>query len=525
MAVGDQVCLTKWLPPGEDVLELPLNQILSLTTGVISGMVNTGGVTSEIAPIPSIIGMSYDLGRIIGLYAAEGHCDANKIRFSFNLNEENTIVAELVDLLKSTLSIKARLQYRPNNCLNVVIYGKTWTEVFKMLVPGTSKHGDKRLSSHVTSGNKEFLRGVLEGWFDGDGHARRTEQQGITVSHQLGQNMYDIAQGLGLFPVIRTSKPSLNKWAKTRQDRWEVIIPTGEGNRPASTSKGVFRKVTDISKTTYTDYVFNMHVEGDNSYVANGVGVHNCVGFGWSHELSATPSVVPTLAPGALSIYNRAKQLDQWEGENYDGTSVLAGAKAVSELRNNVGTPYISEYRWAFGLQDLLLSLAHNGPVVLGLNWFNNMFDTDANGYLHPTGGLAGGHCLLAIGVVIVSAITYPTSLDEIDLDKSYVVLHNSWGKDWGQAGRAKVTLRDMAFLLSQEGEACVPMIRNADVIVYPPATNELPPVIMKTYFSTRYSSVFHGTHPGIRSYKTYTTYDQARNLGLRPCYICKPTT
>lgn len=246
-----------------------------------------------------------------------------------------------------------------------------------------------------------------------------------------------------------------------------------------------------------------------------------CVGFGWSHELSASPSVVPTPATTAYALYKRAQQLDQWAGESYEGTSVLAGAKAVKELKNNVGVPYISEYRWAFGLLDLILALVHNGPVVMGLNWYKNMFDTDSNGFITPTGGVMGGHCLLALGVVIVPVAGVAgdiTSLDQIDLDKSYIVLHNSWGRGWGVSGRAKITLRNMDFLLKDDGEACVPMGRNADVVLTPPATVE------KTYFSTRYSSVFHGTHPGLRAYRTYLGYDKAVASGLRPCSICRPT-
>jgi hypothetical protein len=258
-----------------------------------------------------------------------------------------------------------------------------------------------------------------------------------------------------------------------------------------------------------------------------------CVGFGWSHELSATPEVVPTSEATAFAIYNRAKKLDSWPGENYSGTSVLAGAKAVSELRNNVGEAYLKEYRWAFGLSDLVLALGHHGPAVLGVNWFTGMWGPDASGFLHVTGNVEGGHCILALGVNIVpkAGVTDPTSLSDVDLDKSYVLVHNSWGADWGQQGRAKISLADMAILLNStnDGEACIPVVRTADAIIVPvePSPGPSPaPVVPKTtasYFSVRRSTVFHDYHPGLKPYKTFATREEALRAGLRACSVCRP--
>lgn len=255
-----------------------------------------------------------------------------------------------------------------------------------------------------------------------------------------------------------------------------------------------------------------------------------CVGFGWSHELASTPAPVPTNNTVAFSLYKRAQQLDPWPGENYSGTSVLAGAKAVQELKNNVGQSYIAEYRWAFGLPDLLLALAHTGPVVLGLNWYEGMFDTDPLGFLRRTGALSGGHCILALGVYIVLVAGFtgePTQLSHLDLDNSYIVLHNSWGKDWGTGGKAKISLRDMQTLLAEDGEACVPMVRNVDAVISP--TDPVPPAPVKPkgkgkFYAVRNSSVFHVNHPGIRENRVFASYAEARRLGLRPCAICRPT-
>lgn len=187
-----------------------------------------------------------------------------------------------------------------------------------------------------------------------------------------------------------------------------------------------------------------------------------CVGFSWSHELASRPKVVPTDNTIARSIYHRAQQLDEWPGEAYEGTSVIAGAKAVMEMKNSKGQPHLNEYRWAFGVQDLILAVGYKGPAVLGVAWWTDMFDVNENGFLIPSGEIAGGHAILCKGFKLVKKDKkQPASFENMDRDKSYFTLHNSWGQSWGINGTAKVTVNDMHKLLTEDGEACIPVKRN----------------------------------------------------------------
>lgn len=191
-----------------------------------------------------------------------------------------------------------------------------------------------------------------------------------------------------------------------------------------------------------------------------------CVGFAWSHELSAKPKVVIRGDEYALKVYNRAKEIDPWPGEDYSGTSVLAGVKAVMEDVNSLGNAYIREYRWGFGLQDVMRIIGYRGPVVLGINWYYDMYFPQDNGFITPTGQLVGGHAIMANGIRIVkkdSSGDYPVPFENVDLDKSWVRLHNSWGRSYGLGGDAKITLTDLDKLLREQGEACIPTIRSFD--------------------------------------------------------------
>jgi len=176
-----------------------------------------------------------------------------------------------------------------------------------------------------------------------------------------------------------------------------------------------------------------------------------CVGFSMAHELAGRPVCVPfseTTAKFAREqVYWEAQKIDPWPGGAYpgaspfyEGTSVLAGMKILHRLG------YIGAYRWAFGLNDLVLAVGFKGPAVLGINWYDGMFDVHPCGHVHTTGQVAGGHAILCKGV---------------NVKNRTFTLHNSWGPEWGNGGDALISWEEMDRLLREQGEAVIPLIRS----------------------------------------------------------------
>jgi hypothetical protein len=159
-----------------------------------------------------------------------------------------------------------------------------------------------------------------------------------------------------------------------------------------------------------------------------------CVGFGVAHELAARPAEARMGDQYAREIYREAKKIDPWPGEDYEGTSVLAGVKVAQKLG------WMKSYRWSFSLEDLILGVGFNGPAVMGLAWLEGMSNTDEKGFIHVTGTVRGGHCILNRAV---------------NIKEKYFMLHNSWGRSWGIDGDCKVSFLDMEKLLGMDGEAC----------------------------------------------------------------------
>lgn len=191
-----------------------------------------------------------------------------------------------------------------------------------------------------------------------------------------------------------------------------------------------------------------------------------CVGYAYAHELIARPVVVVGINNEyARNIYWEAQMVDEWEGGAYpgaapvyEGTSVLAGAKTLQTQG------FFSSYSWGLDAEEVARGVGYFGPAVLGTNWYEGMFNPDPQGFLRPTGRLSGGHAILICGIKIVynSYLTWRNrTWRDVDFQRSYVVVHNSWGKEWGNNGRAKISLTDLARLMSEDGDVCFPQRTN----------------------------------------------------------------
>lgn len=145
----------------------------------------------------------------------------------------------------------------------------------------------------------------------------------------------------------------------------------------------------------------------------------------------------------AVAVYSEATHLDRVPGF-YPPTDTGSSGLAVMKACRKNG--WIGGYHHAFGIIHALQAL-QLGPVITGVPWFDGMFHPDGNGRVIPSGPVAGGHEFLVLG--------YTNGVGD---GAAMVECLNSWGADWGQAGRFKLSVGDWAALLHQGGDVTVPV-------------------------------------------------------------------
>lgn len=186
-----------------------------------------------------------------------------------------------------------------------------------------------------------------------------------------------------------------------------------------------------------------------------------CVAYMGAGDLGARPVKWPVTNELANALYELCTKRDAWsQNDNGDinfGTSVLALMKVFAELG------FISEYRWAGAgsgkaLEDFSLSLSYKGPVLLGTVWYNSMFNVLPDGHIivDQSSGVAGGHAYLPYRQAIAWKSPLHATFDDVDRLNTQVHIRNSWG---GQTN-GWMTLAEIGHLLSQNGEAAIPIMR-----------------------------------------------------------------
>lgn len=163
-----------------------------------------------------------------------------------------------------------------------------------------------------------------------------------------------------------------------------------------------------------------------------------CVGYAFAHWVEDGPVTHDGKPPVAdpTVIYDTAQDLDEWEGDDYEGTSIRGGVKALKAMG------YVSEYRWTKSLRTLVNTILEVGPVVVGTVWWSGMFEPNKSGLVRARGEAVGGHAYVLNGV---------------NTKRKLFRIKNSWGRFWGLNGCAYIGFDDLGMLIEDmDGECCL---------------------------------------------------------------------
>ncbi len=124
---------------------------------------------------------------------------------------------------------------------------------------------------------------------------------------------------------------------------------------------------------------------------------------------------------------------------------------------------FVAEYRWARSLDDFLDWLGLFGPMTVGVNWKTGMDRPDANGVIHNTGTLRGGHEFCVRGYKMVNGVLCAACIQ-------------SWGL-WGPLkGYFYIPVNELSDLIFKEGGEAAVGLEVAKDPTPPPDPTPTPP-------------------------------------------------
>lgn len=311
------------------------------------------------------------------------------------------------------------------------IYSKALFEFLKEAYQTGAR--TKQIPRWIVGATPEQLRLFLDAFALGDGHDTKNGRRFYwTSSRAMADALQEIYLRLGIRTTVVAREPR-DVWIKGRLIAKENVSLSYVVSPWRKTTLSIERK--QLQRIPYHGAVYCATVPNGTlvtRYEGRVLISGNCVGHGWAHWLHSSP-FRQYLDP--RGIYHLAQFVDEWNGENYEGTSVRAGAKVLAELGA------IGSYKWTWQASTVARHILTVSPVVIGVEWYEGMAEPADDGVMNVTGELLGGHCVCLVG--------YSSRTNQFKVK-------NSWGTGWGKGGYGYLYLTDLQHLLDRDGEACV---------------------------------------------------------------------
>ncbi|MCS6937377.1 MAG: Fe-S cluster assembly protein SufB [Candidatus Bipolaricaulota bacterium] len=268
-----------------------------------------------------------ELLKLLGYYLAEGSAFVHKslnmpvVSFSFGAHERETI-AEVCKLIEWVMDKKPCVTEIPDkHAVNVIVYSQ---ELMDLCVESCGKGAaTKRLSAELMALPAEQLKPLLEAYFRGDGSVcdkgNSILYRAATASETLAQQLQELLARLGIYASIQVRRGGEDRiQGRTihRQDQYIVAYTVDKRwSEIRQTERYFLVPIKEIERAPYEGFVFNLDVEGPNSYLVRGFAVHNCTAPIYSKE-SLHSAVVELIAKRGAHL--RYTTLQNWSNDVYN---------------------------------------------------------------------------------------------------------------------------------------------------------------------------------------------------------------
>lgn len=315
-----------------------------------------------------------DLFWLFGMYQADGYVRLDNKK----TGQKSLVITQHYNQVQPILNTLQTLKFKysivkkgKSKACDVVVINTTLADLFLKWSSGKFKAPEKKLSRecfNIMNNNSRLAKAFLAGLLDGDGHARKTKNQGESFQFYLGMtsphmtNSVDLlsssiglnltrqnfrTRGTGKINGYINGKPvrskstfyeltfftesaiQLNPYLKIKQ-RTDLLSRTGS----ESYQKHV--RIRKIEKNNYSGKVYNISTTGSHSYISNGLITHNC------HDGDDALSLFDLMAPPLFYFTQSAPKTFQAMCETASGSQINA-LLVRSYLQNGHSIPKADE--------------------------------------------------------------------------------------------------------------------------------------------------------------------------------------
>ena len=240
---------------------------------------------------PRFIKIDKELAYVLGWYIAEGSTGNGFIRFAMNKNEVKYAL-KISNVINEKFNVKGTISFEENK-LSLVFCAKVLENLFSKLCRVGAKN--KRIPKALFKG--EFLPSVIEGLYLGDGHLNKFGWTLSTISRGLSNDvMLALTKMKKKFNFHscdrRNKKNSFSKNIIYHINYKLKNKPISHSNKSWFVGDDIAFLIREVKEEKYKGKVYNLEVQGDNSYTTSAFCVHNCLFEAYASGLPVVASSV-----------------------------------------------------------------------------------------------------------------------------------------------------------------------------------------------------------------------------------------
>ncbi len=284
-------------------------------------------------------GGNFKLGRFLGWFLAEGSVRDGTFQFTIHKDEEPicSFIRKLAEEYGSRVMIR-----REDNCIRIIFVCKT-LEAFVNDFSIGKVAKSKGIKSRAYGMSKEFRKGILDGWFEGDGD-HKTKNNGVTVSIGLSKSIEYLCTSLGI-RVSRHSYIGKGGYSDKNMRFYRLRKISNRNGLSTICTKPNFPCAFDTIKFINKNHkkktkLVDIEVDSDNNLfcLANGVITHNChIFLDWACMSGIELWKNVKTFKRDFIIWLRTKMISCWDTNirNFDKDLIKASHLIRCELSKN----------------------------------------------------------------------------------------------------------------------------------------------------------------------------------------------